>query len=54
MNRAELEHIIRAASGVTNQADIVVIGSQSILALGTGTPDGPKGAIKAAKSRLKT
>jgi hypothetical protein len=32
MNRAELEHIIRAASGITNQADIVVVGSQSILA----------------------
>jgi hypothetical protein len=32
MNRAELEHIIRAASAITNQADIVVIGSQSILA----------------------
>jgi hypothetical protein len=31
MNRAELEHIIRAASAITNQADIVVIGSQSIL-----------------------
>ncbi len=38
MNRAELEHIIRAASGVTNQADIVVIGSQSILAQ---FPDAP-------------
>jgi len=32
MNRAELEHIIRAASGITNEADIVVVGSQSILA----------------------
>jgi len=31
MNRAELEHIIRAASAITDQADIVVIGSQSIL-----------------------
>jgi hypothetical protein len=31
MNRAELEHIIRASSGITNQTDIVVIGSQSIL-----------------------
>jgi hypothetical protein len=32
MNRSELEHIIRAASAITNQADIVVVGSQSILA----------------------
>ncbi len=31
MNRAELEHIIRASSAITNQNDIVVIGSQSIL-----------------------
>jgi hypothetical protein len=31
MNRFELEHIIRAASGITNQKEIVIIGSQSIL-----------------------
>jgi hypothetical protein len=31
MNRGEPEHIIRAASAITNQADIVVVGSQSIL-----------------------
>jgi len=38
MNRAELEHIIRAAAGVTGQADLVVIGSQAILAQ---FPDAP-------------
>jgi hypothetical protein len=32
MNRAELEHIIRAASGITGDRDIVVIGSQAVLA----------------------
>lgn len=31
MNRVELEHIIRASSGITNQKGIVIIGSQSIL-----------------------
>ena len=31
MKREHLEHIIRAASAITNQKDIVVIGSQSIL-----------------------
>jgi hypothetical protein len=32
MNRAELEHVIRAASGITGQKDLVIIGSQAILA----------------------
>jgi hypothetical protein len=32
MNRAELEHVIRAASGVVGDPDIIVIGSQAILA----------------------
>lgn len=31
MRRDELEHLIRAASAVTNDYEIVVIGSQSIL-----------------------
>jgi hypothetical protein len=31
MKRHELEHILRAASAVTNQPDIVVIGSQALL-----------------------
>lgn len=38
MKRNELEHILRAASAVTNQPNIVVIGSQSILAQ---FPDAP-------------
>jgi Nucleotidyltransferase of unknown function (DUF6036) len=32
MNRAELEHIIRAAGGITGQSDLVVVGSQALLA----------------------
>jgi hypothetical protein len=32
MNRAELEHVIRAASGITGDRDIIVIGSQAVLA----------------------
>jgi hypothetical protein len=31
MRRTELEHIIRAASAITNQYEMVIIGSQSIL-----------------------
>lgn len=31
MRRTELEHIIRAAAAITNECEIVVIGSQSIL-----------------------
>lgn len=31
MTRAALEHILRAAAAVTNERDIVVIGSQAVL-----------------------
>jgi hypothetical protein len=31
MRRSELEHIIRAAAAISNQYEIMVIGSQSIL-----------------------
>ena len=31
MHKADLEHIIRAASAITNQYEVVVVGSQSIL-----------------------
>jgi hypothetical protein len=31
MTRIELEHLIRAAAGIANDNDIVVIGSQAIL-----------------------
>jgi len=32
MKRAELEHIIRAASGITGQPELVIVGSQALLA----------------------
>lgn len=31
MRRSELEHLIRAAAAITNQYEIVVVGSQSLL-----------------------
>jgi len=31
MQRLQLEHLIRAATGITGAAEIVVIGSQSVL-----------------------
>lgn len=37
MLKAELEHIIRAASAITNQYEIIVVGSQSVL----GSVDSP-------------
>lgn len=38
MKRVDLEHIIRAAAAITNQRELVVIGSQSILG---AFPDAP-------------
>ena len=39
MNRAALEHILRAASAVTNERDIIVIGSQAVLGQFPGAPE---------------
>jgi hypothetical protein len=39
MQRRELEHIIRAAAGITNEYEFVVIGSQSILGQFPDAPD---------------
>jgi len=39
MKRSELEHLIRAAAAVTDQYEIVVIGSQSILGAVPDAPD---------------
>lgn len=39
MKRRELEHLIRAAAAVTDQVEIVVVGSQSILG---AVPDAPE------------
>jgi hypothetical protein len=39
MNRAALEHIVRAAAAVADERDIVVIGSQSVLGQFPTAPD---------------
>jgi Nucleotidyltransferase of unknown function (DUF6036) len=39
MNRASLEHILRASAAITNERDIVVIGSQALLAQFPSAPD---------------
>jgi hypothetical protein len=39
MNRKELEHLIRAASAITNEYEIMVVGSQSILGSVPEAPD---------------
>lgn len=39
MQRADLEHLIRAASAITNEYELVVIGSQSILGSNAALPD---------------
>ena len=39
MKRTELEHLIRAAAAITNEYEIMVIGSQSILGAAPHAPD---------------
>jgi hypothetical protein len=39
MNRASLEHVLRAAAAITNQRDIVVVGSQALLGQFPNAPD---------------
>lgn len=39
MRRTELEHIIRAAAAITNEYELVIIGSQSILGAEPNPPD---------------
>ena len=39
MRRSELEHVIRAASAITDQYEIMIIGSQSILGAVPNPPD---------------
>lgn len=39
MNRAALEHILRAASAITNEREFIVIGSQAILGQYPNAPD---------------
>lgn len=39
MRRHELEHLIRAAAAITNECELVIIGSQSILGAVPAAPD---------------
>jgi|GEM_PF-2480037 len=40
MRRADLEHLIRAAAGITNEYEFIIIGSQSILGSFLDAPNG--------------
>jgi hypothetical protein len=44
MEREQLEHLIRAASAIVNNHDLVVVGSQSILGQFPDAPSRSKGA----------
>jgi hypothetical protein len=49
MKRADLEHLIRAAAAITDEYELVVIGSQSILA---SFPDAPEELLKSMEADL--
>lgn len=49
MTRQQLEHLIRAASGICNEYEIMVIGSQSILG---ERPDAPEVLLKSMEADL--
>lgn len=51
MKRHELEHLIRAAGAITGAEEIVVVGSQSILA---ARPDSPPALLVSAEADLFT
>lgn len=47
MNRAALEHILRAAAAIANEREFVVIGSQAVLGQFPGAPDELLASIEA-------
>ena len=49
MRRSELEHLIRAAAAITDQYEIVVIGSQSILG---AVPEAPAELLRSMEADL--
>lgn len=49
MKRSDLEHLIRAAAAITNEYEIVVIGSQSILG---ANPDAPAPLLRSMEADL--
>lgn len=51
MKRHELEHLIRAAGAITGADEIIVIGSQAILA---ARPDSPDSLLRSAEADLFT
>ena len=51
MKRHELEHLIRAAGAITGADEIIVIGSQAILA---ARPDAPPSLLRSAEADLFT
>ena len=51
MKRHELEHLIRAAGAITGADDIIVIGSQAILA---ARPDSPESLLRSCEADMFT
>ena len=49
MNRAALEHILRAAAAVANERELVVIGSQAVLGQ---FPDAPEALLVSIEADL--
>lgn len=49
MRRSQLEHLIRAAAAITDQYEIMIIGSQSILG---AVPDAPDDLLQSMEADL--
>jgi hypothetical protein len=47
MDRAALEHILRAAAAISNERDFVVVGSQAVLGQFPNAPDALRASIEA-------
>jgi hypothetical protein len=53
MNRAALEHVLRAASDIANERDFIVIGSQSVLGQFPNAPDALLDSLSLPQDRLE-
>lgn len=51
MKRVDLEHVLRAASAITNERDFVVIGSQAVLGQFPDAPADARGLVVAQRAR---
>lgn len=49
MNRAQLEHVIRAAGAISGERELVIVGSQAILA---SHPDAPASMLRSMEADL--